>query len=84
MVDGLTFLTGGRLACKWANATSTQLQFFSCGEDGGANEGFVWTNFSATQGQTLYIKISDKLFQNGQNDRANALPVRCIKDNDNR
>lgn len=83
-VNDLTFLIGGRISSKWANATSTQLQYYSCGEDGGANEGFVWTNYSASQGQTLYIKLSDKLFKNGSNDRANAMPVRCIKDNDNR
>ena len=83
-VNGLTFLLSGRISGKWANATSTQIQYYSCGEDGGSNEGFVWTNYSASQGQSLYIKLSDKVFQNGSNDRANAMPVRCIKDNDNR
>ncbi|MGM9763167.1 MAG: hypothetical protein ACI3ZQ_04025, partial [Candidatus Cryptobacteroides sp.] len=84
MISGLTFLTSGRISAKWQNADSQPIQYFSMSEDGGSNEGFVWTNFSATQGQTLYTKISDKKFTNGQNDRANAMPVRCIKDNDNR
>lgn len=84
MINGLTFLTCGRLYARWASATSTQLQYDACAENGGSDKGFVWTNFSATQGQSLYTVISEKKFIESSHDRANAMAVRCIKDNDNR
>ncbi|MGM9764544.1 MAG: hypothetical protein ACI3ZQ_11040, partial [Candidatus Cryptobacteroides sp.] len=84
VVNGLTFISGGRISAKWQSVNSQQIQTQQMGENGQVTEGFIWTNFSANQGHTLYTNNSTGKFQKGTLDRANAAPIRCIKDNDNR